>query len=111
MTHYQLEHFWQETGVLPDDVRHAAFVAEGPGVDGTAPWATVALLVDGETTPFRTLSHEHFWVAQAVRDGVVIGIQARNWNTGDTGLVTVRDTKAYADGTRTMHRQWRRPLP
>jgi hypothetical protein len=109
LTHSQLEHFWQETGVLPEDVRHAAFLAQGPDVDRTAPWATGTLSVDGQTTAFKVLAHEPFWVGQAVRGGVVIGIRARHWNISDTGLVTVRNTNAYADGTRTMHRRWRRP--
>jgi hypothetical protein len=109
MTLSQLEQFWQETGVLSDEVREAAFLAQGPDVDRTAPWATVALRVDGDTTSFRVLPDEHFWVAQAVRGGVVIGIRARHSNIADTGLVTVRNNAAYADGTRTMHRRWRRP--
>jgi hypothetical protein len=109
LTHSQLEHFWQETGVLPEDVRQAALLAQGPDVDRTAPWATVPVPVDGHATPFRVLAHEPFWIAQAVRGGGVIGIRARHWNIVDTGLVTVRDTNAYADGTRTMHRRWRRP--
>jgi hypothetical protein len=99
LTHSQLEHFWQETGVLSEDVRQAAFLAQGPDVDRTAPWATVVVPVDGETTAFRVLAHEPFWVAQVVRGGVVIGIRARHWNIADTGLVTVRNTNAYADGT------------
>lgn len=109
MTQLQLQHFWHETGVMPDDVRHAAFLAEGPDVDRTAPWATVELTVDQEPVMFRALAYQHFWVAQAPHDGVVIGIQARRWNIDDTGLVTVRDTTAYAEGTRTMHRRWHRP--
>jgi hypothetical protein len=109
MTHSQLEQFWQETGMLPDDVRQAAFLVQGPEVDRTAPWTAVTLPVDGETLAFKVLAHEPFWVAQAVRGGVVIGVRARHWKIADTGLVTVRDTKAYADGTSTMHRRWRRP--
>jgi hypothetical protein len=108
-TRSQLYQFWNETGVLPEDVRHAAFLAQGPDVDRTAPWSTVQLPVDDEATPFRVLAHEHFWVAQAVCSGVVIGVRARHWNIVDTGLVTVRDTGPYAEGTRTMHRRWRRP--
>jgi hypothetical protein len=94
----QVQHFWHETGVLPDDVRRAVFRTDGSDIDPTDPWESAALLVDGVLVEFRVLAHENYWVSQAPVDDAVVAIQARGWSLADTGLVSIEDTSEYREG-------------
>ncbi len=72
------------------------------------------MTVDGEPVEFAVLSEGTHWVAQATINETVVGIQARHWTLGSTGLVTEGDFEPYERGARTIRRlwtQWPPPLP
>jgi hypothetical protein len=94
----QVQHFWHETGVLPDDVRRAVFPMDSSDIGPSDPWEPATLLVDGAFVEFRVLAHENDWVAQAAVDDAVVGIHARAWSLTDTGLVSIEDTSEYSEG-------------
>jgi hypothetical protein len=98
----QLQHFWHETGTLPEDVRHAVFPTDRRVEDPTAPWADARLSVDGAEVAFRVLATDDYWVAQARRGDLLLGIQARRWPPDVTGLVTIDNLQPYADGSRAI---------
>jgi hypothetical protein len=98
-TRQQLNQFWMSTGTLPDEVRRAAFEPGVMPANPTAPWDDVQIPVDGEAITFRILAHEEFWVAQARRAGMLVGVEARAWPPDRTGLVTIEDLAAYHAGS------------
>jgi len=90
--------FWNETGVLSDDVRRAVFPRTGGNVDPFESWETIELPVDAATVQFRALSHNDFWVAGRVTDLAAIAVRSRGWPADQTGLVTINDLKPYLEG-------------
>jgi hypothetical protein len=102
----QVDHLWRQTGVLRDDVRQSVFPRDGAATgDPTANWERVSLAVDGDPVEFAVLTEREHWVAHAVVDERVVGIQARNWKVDTTGLVTETDFAAYIEGSREMRRR------
>jgi len=102
----QVDHLWRQTGVLRDDVRRSVFPGEGARIDDpTSAWERAFLTVDGDAVEFVVLSEEAQWVAQAIINGTVVGIQSRNWALEATGLVTERDFERYERGAREVRRR------
>src|SRR4051812_28022242 len=102
----QVDHLWRQTGVLRDDVRQSVFAPDRAGTgDPTASWQRVSLVVDGDPVEFAVLTEGEHWVAQAIIDERVVGIEARNWKPDTTGLVTEMDFAAYVEGSKEMRRR------
>jgi hypothetical protein len=103
-----VQHFWLETGVLPDDVRRAVFTtADRSTADPTAPWEPTELTIDQTKVAFRVLAHDDFWVGVGSRSDLVVGVQARGWQLEQTGIVTVDDLTPYLEGSVESAMRWR----
>ena len=73
----QVDHLWRATGVLRDDVRRSVFPRGGAQAgDPTSAWERTFLTVDGRSVEFAVLSEGAHWVAQAIIEGTVVGIQS-----------------------------------
>jgi hypothetical protein len=94
-----VEHFWHETGVLPDDVRRAVFPTDQSVQDPTGPWAAAELTVDEKVVAFRVLAHDDYWVGVGSCDDSVVAVRARGWSLDRTGVVTIDDLAPYLDGS------------
>ena len=51
------------------------------------------------------LTEREHWVAHAIVDEKVVGIQARNWKVDTTGLVTETNFAVYIEGSKEMRRR------
>jgi hypothetical protein len=108
----QVDHLWRQTGVLRGDVRRSVFPRDGTRTgDPTSAWERTLLTVDGDSVEFAVLSEGAHWVAQAIIEGTVVGIQSRNWTLEATGLVTESNFELYERGAQELRRrQTRWPL-
>ncbi len=102
-----VQHFWHETGVLPDDVRRAVFATDRSGQDPTGPWAAADVTVDERMVPFRVLAHDDYWVGVGSFDDSVVAVRARGWSLDQTGVVTICDLGPYLDGSVEIVTRWR----
>jgi hypothetical protein len=98
---------WEETGILSDDLRRAAFPLEFTGRDPTEPWDAADIAVDDAPVRFRVLAAGDRWYAQAHHSDVVLSITAGQWPIERTGLVSVLDVSEYITGTEEMGRRGR----
>ena len=64
-----------------------------------------SLAVDGDPVEFAVLTEREHWVAHAIVDETVVGIQARNWKVDTTGLVTETNFAVYLEGSKEMRRR------
>ncbi len=104
----QVDRLWRQTGVLRDDVRQSVFPSDGAWSDDpTANWDRVSLAVDGDPVEFAVLTEREHWVAHAIVDERIVGIEARNWELDTTGLVTETNFAAYIEGSQEMRRRMR----
>lgn len=94
----QCEALFRETGVLCEDLLDADFGADD--ADLVVSWEHADIEIDSVPLSFRVLGHEDFWVGHAMRDDVLIGIEASLWPLEQTGLVSVRDFGPYDAGLR-----------
>jgi hypothetical protein len=102
----QVDHLWRNTGVLRDDVRRSVFPRDDARAgDPTIVWERTLLTVDGDAVEFAVLSEDVHWVAQAIIEGTVVGIQSRNWTLEATGLVTESKFELYERGTQELRRR------
>ena len=102
----QVDYLWRQTGVLRDDVRRSVFPRDGARTDDpTQLWEHVPLPVDDELVDFALLREGTHWVAQAIVDERVVGIQARNWKLDMIGLVTETDFAVYEEGAKEIRRR------
>jgi hypothetical protein len=102
----QVDYLWRQTGVLRDDVRQSVFRRDGTRAeDPTSSWERTLLAVDGDVVEFAVLSEGAHWVAQAIVDETVVGIQSRNWALEATGLVTEGDFDLYERGAQEIRRR------
>jgi hypothetical protein len=101
-----VDFLWRQTGVLRGDVRRSVFPRDGARTeDPTLLWEHRSLPVDDELVEFAVLSEGTHWVAQAIIDERVVGIQARNWKLDMTGLVSETDFAAYEEGAKEIRRR------
>jgi hypothetical protein len=109
----QVHHLWFQTGVLRDDVRRYASPQHSARTDDpTTAWERALLTVDGEAVEFAVLSAGSHWVAQAIIDEALVGIQSHHWTIESAGLVTERDFEPYEHGARAIRQLWtQRPPP
>jgi hypothetical protein len=106
--HSLVQHFWSETGVLPDDVRSAVFPTEDRGdLDPFGPWESIDLLLDGTAVVFRVLAHDDFWVGVGDLEDAVVAVQSRRWPLNQTGLVMIDDFTPYVEGSVEVVMRWR----
>jgi hypothetical protein len=104
----QVDHLWRQTGVLRDDVRRSVFPSDGASTgDPTANWERASLAVDGDPVEFAVLTEREHWVAHAIIEEKVVGIEARHWKVDTTGLVTETNFAAYIEGSKEMRRRMR----
>jgi hypothetical protein len=102
----QVDHLWRQTGVLRDDIRRAVFPRDGARTDDpTRNWARALLTVDDDDVEFAVLGEGTHWVAQAIIDATVVGIQSRTWAVETTGLVAESEFDRYEQGRQEL---WRR---
>lgn len=102
----QVDHLWRQTGVLRDEIRRSVFSRDGARTeDPTLIWDHASLAVDDALVEFAVLSEGKHWVAQAIIDERVVGIQARNWELDTTGLVTETNFAAYIEGAKEIRRR------
>jgi hypothetical protein len=94
----QIQYLWQQTGVLRDDVRRAAFPRDGVSRDDpTVVWDHVPITVESEGVEFAVLSESDHWVAQATIESLVVAIQSRHWALDSVGLRSESNVDAYTD--------------
>jgi len=60
--------------------------------------------VDGDAVEFAVLSEGSHWVAQAIINETLVGIQSRHWTVESTGLVTEGDFEPYERGVQAIRR-------
>jgi hypothetical protein len=102
----QVDLLWRRTGVLRDDVRRSVFPGDGVRIDDpTSAWERAFVTVDGEVVEFAVLEEGAHWVAQAIIDGALVGIQSRYWAVEATGLVTETNFEVYERGTSEMRQR------
>jgi hypothetical protein len=93
-----VQHFWAETGTLPEAVRRAAFPWQISVSDPVAPWDHAAITINEAPVEFRVLTHDSCWVALARYRGALVSVQARKWPIATTGLVSMTNLTHYYDG-------------
>jgi hypothetical protein len=103
----QVGHLWRQTGVLRDEIRRSAFPRDRARTeDPTLAWDRRLLPVDGGHVEFAVLDEGLHWVAQAIIEGTVVGIESRNWALETTGLRVEADFETYARGAQELRRRW-----
>jgi hypothetical protein len=102
-----VQHFWHETGVLPERVRRALFPVGPSDLDPFGPWDSFDLVIDGATVVFRVLAHDDFWVGFGSRDASVVAVRAKGWPLDQTGIVRVDDLGPYFDRSVEATMRWR----
>ena len=88
--HTLAQSLWHETGT-----RSEAMASTFSGEDPTASWLPLALPVDGDAVPFRSLSAGPRWVALGEIGSLLVGLTARNIAPADVALVTIPDPTVY----------------
>jgi hypothetical protein len=103
----QVDHLWRQTGVLRDEIRRSAFPRDGARTeDPTLAWDRRRVPVDGDQVEFAVLHEGVHWVAQAIIEGTVVGIESRHWALETTGLRVETDFDPYARGAKEVRRRW-----
>jgi len=103
----QVDHLWRQTGVLREEIRRSAFPRDGARTeDPTLAWDRRLLPVDRDEVEFAVLHEGVHWVAQAIIQGTVVGIESRNWALETTGLRVETDFDPYARGAKELRRRW-----
>jgi hypothetical protein len=101
----QVEHLWQHTGVLRDEIRRAVFpLHSARSDDPTRIWDHCVIAVDGENVEFAFLSEQRHWVAQAIVGPLLVGITSREWPIDAVGLRSETTFDAYAEGSAQVRR-------
>ena len=105
----QIDHLWRQTGVLRDEIRRSAFRPDGALTeDPTLVWDRHLAAVDGDQVEFAVLREGIHWVAQAIIQGTVVGIESRGWALERTGLRAESDFDVYARGAQELRQRWLR---
>ena len=95
----QIDFLWRQTGVLRDEIRRSAFRSDGAHAeDPTLAWDRRLVPTDTGPEEFAVLHEGVHWVAQAIIEGAVVGIESRNWALETTGLRAEADLEPYARG-------------
>jgi hypothetical protein len=103
----QVDHLWQQTGVLRDEIRRSAFRRDGAHTeDPTLAWDRRLVPTDAGQVEFAVLHEGVHWVAQAIIEGAVVGIESRNWALETTGLRAEADLDPYAHRAGVLRRRW-----
>jgi hypothetical protein len=87
-----LQYLWQETDIYLDATR-STFQSDEP----TGQWEAMNLDVDGESTKFSWLHEGATWVALGKVGDALLGLQARNLEPAELGLVTVANPMEYLE--------------
>ncbi len=97
MTRSLVQHLWHETGVHLEAIPSTFKTTEDPA----SRWEKTSLQVDGESTEFSTLQVEAQWVALGKVGDALLGLQARNVEPAEIGLITIGNPMEYLEDDET----------